>query len=103
MAGNARWRVSYQKYKDVGIINEVKVDCTYLYVGKLFTVVEQLRSTYPSYTKSKDLIECSYDSMPRFLTADVEKERKENLIRKFKTRFPNKQKAEVGITTMPTM
>ena len=91
-AGNARWRVSYPKYKDGGIINEVKVDCTYLYIDKLMFVVEQLRSTYPSYTKAKDLLECSADNIPRFLTAAIEKEKKENLIRKFKTRFPNKQK-----------
>ena len=91
-AGNALWRISYPKYKEGGTINEVKVNITYNYVDQLMIIVEQLRRDYPSYSRAKDLVEITEHNIPRVLSANIEKESKDCLIRKFKTRFPKKSK-----------
>ena len=85
--GLAQWSVSYPKYKDGGTIMEIKVKCTYNYIEKLNSVVQNLRFEYPSYDKAKDFMTLFHTNIPPLLTVDIEKSSKDDLKEMFRTRF----------------
>ena len=76
------------KIHDGGTIKEIKVKCTYFYIEKLNSAVQNLRSEYPSYDKAKDHMALFNTNMPPLFTADIEKSSKDELKEMFRTSFP---------------